>query len=233
MIGIDTKNCFLRSRCKKYKKCKDCDNDSFCIKLYKINELYNLALLSDFQKGRTILKLDTSMRDKDAFSRLKIIEDSIENFVQSGKNIYLHSAISGNGKTSWAVRLIQDYINAIWYKSDIVCKALFINVPRFLLALKDNISNKNDYITHIHANILDADIVVWDDIATKGVTEYESENLLSLIDTRINLHKSNIFTSNMNESEIYNLMGTRLASRIINLSENIEFFEFDKRGIQF
>lgn len=229
---IETKDCFVRDRCKKYKKCKSCDNDSFCIKLYKINELYNLALLSDFQKSRTVLKLDTSMRDKDAFSRLKMIEDSIEDFVKSGKNLYLHSAISGNGKTSWAVRLIQDYINAIWYKSDMVCKALFINVPRFLLALKDNISNKNDYVAHIHANILDADIVVWDDIATKGVTEYESENLLSLIDARVNLHKSNVFTSNMNESEIYNLMGTRLASRIINLSENIEFFEFDKRGIR-
>lgn len=137
---IETKNCFIKDQCKKYKRCKDCDSESFCIKLYKINELYDLALLSDSQKKRLTLKLDTSMRDRDAFSRLKSIEDSIENFVLDGKNLYLHSSISGNGKTSWSVRLIQAYINSIWYKSDLTCKALFINVPRFLLALKDNIS---------------------------------------------------------------------------------------------
>ena len=59
--------------------------------------------------------------------------------------------------------------------------------------LKLNISQKSDYIKHINDNVLDADIVVWDDIATKGASEFEHEQLISIIDSRMNDKKSNIF----------------------------------------
>lgn len=57
------------------------------------------------------------------------------------------------------------------------------------------------------------------------------ENLLSIINTRLNNGKSNIYTSNLSGDELQEKIGDRLYSRIINLSEDIEFFSFDKRGI--
>ena len=73
-------------------------------------------------------------------------------------------------------------------------------------------------------------MVVWDDIAAKTGTEYEINNLLSLVDARISLGKSNIYTSNLNQREMMQALGSRLTSRICNMSEDIELFGVDKRN---
>ena len=127
--------------------------------------------------------------------------------------------------------MIQAYFNSVWYKCDLNCKALFINVPRFLLALKDNISNRSDYIEHIKKFVLDVDLVVWDELGIKDATQFEHENLLNLINTRIDYNKSNIYTSNLTPQELRDRLGDRLYSRIVNLSTDIELFGSDKRGI--
>ena len=163
--------------------------------------------------------------------KLSSIEKNIEKFVENGENLYLHSKICGNGKTEWALRLLQSYIGKIWYKSDLRCRVLFISVSRYLLALKDNISNTNDYANHINKNVLDADIVVFDDLATKGATTFELEHLLSIVDCRINNNKTNIYTSNASGEELREKIGDRLYSRIVNMSVNIELFGADKRGL--
>lgn len=120
----------------------------------------------------------------------------------------------------------------MWWKSDIKCRALFISVPRYLIALKDSISNGNSYAEHIKKNVMEADVVVWDDIATKTATPFEAENLLSIIDTRMNEGKANIFTSNLGVLEMNECMGQRLTSRIVNFSINIEFHGRDKRALR-
>ena len=175
-----TDTCFLYSKCNH----KDCDKD-FCIRKYKLEYLYNNALISESQRLFKPLYIDGDGTDKEAFTELSNIEKNIINFVKEGKNLFIHSYICGNGKTSWALRMVQSYFNLIWPTVSLKCKALFINVPRFLLALKDNISQKNDYISFIKENIQTADLVVWDDIAAKVGTEFELNYLLSFIDTRI------------------------------------------------
>ena len=125
---------------------------------------------------------------------------------------------------------MQSYFNRIWATSDLVCKGLFINVPRYLLAIKDDINNKNDYANYIKNNVYGADIVIWDDIGTKVATSFEHENLLSIIDYRILNGKSNIYTSNISCNELKEIVGDRLYSRIINNSDTIEFHGKDKRS---
>ena len=229
---ITSQNCYLFDNCKKYKNGKcNLDDDVFCIKLFKLNYLFDESLVSDKQRTYTPLHIDSDGTDREAFLKLKNIENSIEEFVSSGKNLYIHSSTCGNGKTEWSLRMIQSYFNSIWYKCDLSCKALFINVPRFLLALKDNISNQSDYIEHIKKHILNVDLVVWDELGIKNATQFEHEHLLNLINTRIDYEKSNIYTSNLNSDELKERLGDRLHSRIVNLSTDIELFGRDKRGI--
>ena len=111
------------------------------------------------------------------------------------------------------------------------CKALFINVPSFLLALKANINEPNEYYQHIKDNVLDCDLVIWDDIGNKIGTEFEISHLLSIIDTRINMGKANIYTSNIPPEQLGNLLDIRLGSRIANASECIQFRGGDKRHL--
>ena len=221
-------DCWVRERCK---KAVNCDGES-CIKLFKINELCNLAMLTDDQRRKKQLWLDGNGIDKDAFTFLKSVEDNVEKFVNSGDNLYIYSYITGNGKTAWALRILNSYIEKIWYKSDIVCRGLFVNVPRFLISLKDNIGNYNEYYNQIKDNILDADLVVFDEIGAKVATSFETEHLLSIVNARVDAKKSNIYTSNLGPEELRKAVGDRMYSRIINTSTEIMFRGTDKRSVR-
>lgn len=226
----------MTDTCKKFQKMPETDNcltkSEYCVKLFKMEKLFDMALMPLALRKHLVLSLDSDGSDRSAFLYLRSVEQSVEKFVENGDNLYIHSETCGNGKTAWATRIIQAYLNSIWWKCDLSCKALFISVPRYLLALKDNISNANEYAKYINANVLKADLVVWDDIATKTATPFEAENLLSLVDTRMNEQKSNIFTSNLNVADMNNCMGSRLTSRIVNFSYDISFVGRDKRSLR-
>lgn len=221
----------MDNKCWLYNSCNHIDCNSFCLKRYKLNYLYEEALITEKQRMHTKLYLDKAGTDAHAFAILSNFQNNILDFVNNGTNLYIHSTNCGNGKTSWALRLAQTYLNKIWYNSNLECKVLFINVPRFLLALKDNISEKSDYVKHIKENVLKADLVIWDEIGSKGLTQFEHENILSYINARIDSNKSNIYTSNLTDTELHTAIGDRLASRICNQSINIEFFGGDMRGV--
>ena len=100
------------------------------------------------------------------------------------------------------------------------------------MAIKDNISNKSTYIEYIKENVLEADLVVWDDLGNKMGSEFELSHLLSIIDNRITLGKSNIYTSNLTRQQLYSALGERLTSRVANMSIDIELFGSDKRNLK-
>ena len=79
--------------------------------------------------------------------------------------------------------------------------------------------------------MLDADLVVWDEVGTKGLTQFEHENILNLINARIDLGKANIYTSNLSDAELHQAVGDRLYSRIAILSDGVELVGSDKRAL--
>ena len=158
-------SCYLRETCWKFNNKPDAEcrtQNVFCPRFFRMNYLYEESLMSIKQRQHVSLRIDEDGTDLEAFNKLKNIEEHIDQFVSGGNNLYLHSTTCGNGKTAWALRMLQSYIGKIWYKSDLKCKVLFINVPRYILALKDSISASNDYIDHIKKYIFDADLVVVD-----------------------------------------------------------------------
>ena len=217
----ENENCWL------YNNCSHVDCDKSCIKRIKLDFLYSAGLITEKQRIR--FKFNPDKRDIDTFKYLADISKNIIKFVEIGGNLYIHSKQCGNGKTSIALRLVQSYLDKIWATSALECRVLFINVPRYLLEVKNNISEKVDYIQHINKNVLIADLVIWDDIGTKGLTQFEHENILSMINARIDAGKANIYTSNLSKEELHNSVGDRLYSRVYSLSEDIELFGDDYR----
>lgn len=217
-------NCFLYTDCNH----KDCDK--LCNRKLKLSYLFAESELPESKWTSTNLCLDGDGADRDAFNHLVEIKNNIVKFVKAGANLYLHSSNSGNGKTSWAIKLAQTYVDRTWKSQDFSsCAILFVSVPAFLEALKRNMNARDDYAERLLTKIPKADLVIWDDIAAKSGSEYEINKLLSLIEGRITKNMSNIYTSNLNSSEIYNALGSRLASRVCNLSTDIELFGADKR----
>ena len=229
---IYSNDCWLKSTCKKYLNNPNCEckfGDVYCPKLYKLDYLYEQALLP--MNLRSPIGLTPTKLDESVFEELAGIKANINNFIADGNNLYIFSKITGNGKTSWSIKLLQEFFNNIWAETDLVCRGLFVNVPRFLIELKNNIGNKSEYIEHIMNNITTADVVVWDDIGTKVGTEFELEHLYTIINSRIELNKSNIYTSNLSSNELEKSLGLRISSRITKLSYNVELKGMDMRGL--
>jgi len=219
-------SCLFADRCNKI----DCDKD-FCVKKFKLDYLFDQALLSEKHKKELVLRVDADKRDLEAFKYLKSIQNSVEKFVENGDNLYIHSLISGNGKTSFAIKILKEYFYRIWSKSDLRCRGLYIHVPKYLISLKDNISEKSDYVKHIKKNALDADLVIFDEVGTKSLTSFEFENILTIINARLDYGKANIYTSNLTNEELLDNLGSRLYSRIVNNSNDVVFVGQDKRGL--
>lgn len=218
--------------CWLYDRCSHIDCDGFCLRRFKLSRLYDEAMVSDKQRKRIDLYVDRDLSDLDNFKYLSTIEKNILGFVSHGGSLYISSPIPGNGKTSWALRLLQSYFDHIWPKSDLSCHGLFVHVPRLLIELKENISNPSDYARHVKENVIDADLVVWDEIGTKGLTQFEHENILNFVNARINAGKANIYTSNLSNDELREAVGDRLYSRIVIASDCVTLRGADKRALR-
>lgn len=165
--------------------------------------------------------------DYDAFKRLAYIKSDIGNFVEDGSNLYLCSNYTGNGKTSWAIKMLQSYLNLMADGNYEHLMGMYISTSNLLLHLKDF---NNPVSKAFKDNLETVDLVVWDDIAISGLSNYDYQQLYSIIDSRILSEKANIFTCNHTTLEgLAKVLGNRLASRIYNTSEIIELKGGDRR----
>lgn len=167
------------------------------------------------ENKQVTIRLTPDSCDRSAYNELANIKRNIYDFVSNGRSLYLCGHTAGNGKTSWAIKLLQSYLLQIYdVKSCEDRPALFISVANLLIALKDfNNPLSKEYLQAIK----DADLVVWDDIAITGLSQYDYLQLYSFIDTRIFNGKSNIYTSNrINDKELQDYVGDRLTSRILS-----------------
>ncbi len=170
----------------------------------------------------------TKCTDYTQFVRLSEISKNIVKFVSEGNSLYLHSSICGNGKTSWAIKLMLNYVNNVWPSATSGCTVLFVYVPDFIRGIKDNITSFDEASNYIINNYLDADIVIWDDIGTKTASQFELDHLLRMIGNRINANKTNIYTANVDVDTLAYALDERLASRIRG-AVDIELMGRDKR----
>ena len=190
-------------------------------------QMNNSGLPEAKQKPITLQITDNNSGDRPAFLRLAYIRKNIVDFVSQGENLYICSKYTGNGKTSWAIKLLQTYFHYTAQGNYENLKGMFVSVPKLLLQLKDF---NNPLSAKYKQQLETVDLVVWDDVAVSGISQYDYTQLFTLIDSRMLAEKSNIFTSNIvNEQELWNVLGNRLTSRIFYSSEIIELKGKDMR----
>lgn len=194
--------CWYKEVCKN-KQCNSC---------IRFSEMSYLMENSGIPVKRQIpTKLTCDEIDRDAFLELAKVKDNVQFFVENGGNLYIGSNITGNGKTSWALKILLKYFDTVWAGNGFNVRGYFVHVPTLLNTLKDFNSDHTDL-----KNILESvDLVVWDDIVGAKTTDYDITQLLSLIDTRMCSGLSNIYTGNVIiKPKLEVALGNRLASRI-------------------
>lgn len=134
--------------------------------------------------------------------------------MHTGNNLYIASTITGNGKTSWAIKMMLTYFHYVWPGNGFRPRAVFVHIPTFLLKCKD-FSNKDEEFEKLKNLITSVDLVVWDDIASSGISAYDYTNLLMYIDGRVSNGLSNIYTGNITDRDLLaKALGGKLTSRI-------------------
>jgi len=214
------------SDCWYVNNCKD--NCDLCTVYTQMKwQMKNSGLPEAKQKPITLEITDNNNIDLKAFRRLSDIRKDIVNFVEQGKNLYICSEYSGNGKTSWAIKMLHTYFHYKAVGSYETLRGMFVSVPKLLLQLKDF----NDPVPKSYKDNLEkVDLVIWDDIAVSGISQYDYTQLFTLVDERMLAEKANIFTSNVvGEQELSKIFGNRLTSRIYYSSEIIELKGKDMR----
>lgn len=174
------------------------------------------------------IHLRPQLNDVRAFNKLADIREDIDEFVEQGKNLYICGEIPGNGKTSWAIKMLQTYFHYVAEGNIFTVKGMFVSVPDLLLKLKDfNNPLPNEY----KENLKSCDLLILDDIAVTGLSQYDYLQLFTLVDSRMLAGKSIIFTSNITDiKKLGEVIGERLASRVMGNSLVVEIKGGDMRG---
>ena len=211
----------------------DCENDcKKCIRFAGIQRLLRMSNIPENCWNRESLELymPKDCKDRKAFEELKQIQENIVRFVKCGEQLYICSNLPGNGKTTWAIKLLIAYLDEKSYWLSDKPRGMFVNVSDYLYKSKDfgNLLPKD-----FRNNMIECDLLVLDDIAISGLTDYDFMNLYGIIEMRELARKSTIFTGNCIDAELMeNIIGERLTSRIWNGSKLIRFVEEDARGIK-
>lgn len=201
-----------------YKKvCTNGECDS-CIRYIEMKYLMdNSGIPKKRQYPERLQPMDC---DVNAFMELADIKDDIENFVENGENLYIMGEHTGNGKTSWAIKLMLKYFDCIWAGNGFNLGGYFVHVPTMLTTIK-NFNSEHDRLLTMN-NAMNAPLVIWDDIASVKLTDYDISQLLLLIDTRELKGLANIYTGNITiKKDLIEMLGTRLASRIWNSNTTV------------
>ena len=190
-----------------------------CASCIRYAEMKYLMDNSGIPKRRQLPeRLQAGKYDRDAFEQLAGIKDDIVQFVENGENLYIMGENTGNGKTSWSIKLMLKYFDCVWAGNGFNVRGYFQHIPALLTILKDFSTSH----TALKSMLETVDLVIWDDIAATKLSDYDISQLLLLIDKRELDGKANIYTGNIvDKKSLSDMLGGRLASRVWNSNTTI------------
>ena len=209
--------CWYNSVCQMDNSCSN------CIRFVEMKYLMdNSGLPKAKQRPITLIPDDC---DYDKFVQLSEIKNDIVNFVENGENLFICGSV-GNGKTSWAIKILLKYFDEIWAGNGFRVRGMFVHVPTLLSKLKNF---ENPLLASYKENLSKADLIVWDELGTV-ISNYDYTQLLMYLDGRLLNEKSNIYTSNLTTyDELSKCFGERLASRLNTAQTKIVLKGRDRR----
>jgi DNA replication protein DnaC len=213
------KDCFYASVCEKecQGECNDCRHMQLLLDHGKIPK--------KFQHPH---KMIPQPCDEKAYESLYDIASNIVDFVDDGKSLYIHSANTGNGKTTWAIRMLLNYFHWAkdYYFEELV--GAFVNVPEFLYQCKSEIQLPTTEFAKFKKSLFDCKLLVLDDICVHKSSDFDMTFLYTLINHRVADGLSTIYTSNVLHKDLKNQLDSRIVSRI-SQSIMVEFKGKDER----
>jgi DNA replication protein DnaC len=168
--------------------------------------------------------------DREAFLKLKDYLDNVVDRVENGDSLYIYSENTGNGKTTWSSKIMNQYIRKVVAKSDLEHEVLYLNVSLFVEAMRNQYTEYSEDIARLREDAMNCKLLILDDIGAERPSEYVCERLYDLINHRYTNMLSTIYTSNLTPFELGDRLGSRIESRVRS-AEQIKLVGADRRTL--
>lgn len=217
--------CYAEKYCKKSKT--ECNE--FCDAYRLLRALYRMSRLPE--KYCYNIPLVPGKEDLKNFEQLNDFMKSVEERVEAGDGLYIWSEGAGNGKTSWACKILSYYFRKVAFKSGLENEGLYIYLPTFLEDLRMSYDGEPDPdFLELLDMLKKCKLLIIDDIGAEKSSEWVNERLLSIINTRVMSGLSTVYTSNISLEDLGKRMGDRIRSRIVGSTTEIHITGKDQRG---
>lgn len=196
-----------------------------------LRALYTLSRVPIKYQYRMDLIPDTE--DLRAFEELNTYKENVISHVENGEGLYIWSENTGNGKTSWACKIMSYYFRKIAFSSGLENEGLYIYLPTFLDNLRNSYSHPDSDFDEELDMVKNCRLLIIDDIGAEKVTEWVRERLVSIINTRVSNGLCTIYTSNLSLRGLADKLGDdRISSRIRGSVKEIHLVGKDNRGAE-
>lgn len=216
--------CYSKTYCKKYGK-EDCHED--CMLYIILKALYsesNIPLMY-----REDVKMNAPKCDLENYKKLNTYREDVLLNIRKGKGLYIWGDMTGNGKTTWATKIVNYYFRKIIFSTGIENEAVYINVPTFLEELRANYGKNEIEFEWLMEKIYRSKLAIFDDIGSERPSEWVVERLYTIINHRVSNGLSTIYTSNVDLNELGSRLGMRIRSRVEGSTEEIKLVGQDQR----
>lgn len=208
--------CFGYAKCKKLK-----EYENILTEKDENNELKNARMK------------DIDVSDKNRIELIKFLKKFYDeyNIKSSPKGLYLHGSF-GSGKTF----LLACLLNELEIKKNISYEIVYY--PELLRTLKEDLSLVESKVSY-YSNV---EILVLDDIGAENVTNWGRDEILgTILQERMNKHKTTFFTSNLDINELEkhlscskdnvdNVKARRIIERIKQLTIDMPLISVNRRN---
>ena len=217
--------CYADDYCKKEKS--SCSE--VCGGYRVLRALYTLSRIP--LKYQYKMDLIPDSKDLRAFETLNDFKENIVEHVDKGEGLYIWGENTGNGKTSWACKIMGYYFRKIAFSSGLENEGLYIYLPTFLDDLRKSYSNPTPEFDEELEMVKKCKLLIIDDIGAEKVTEWVRERIVSIINTRSSNGLCTIYTSNLSLKGLTDKLGDdRISSRIKGSVTEINLLGKDNRG---
>lgn len=209
---LDTKKrcvCYNQQLTKLYYK-----NSDLIETLGKYNfKTFNIDLFSDKKENNLPVSQKEAMKKNH-----KISKDFIKNFDKKTDNLLFYGSV-GTGKTFLVNCIAKELIDKAYL-------VVYKTADDFISSFRDN----NYDIDNSHENLLiDADLLIIDDLGSEQITEFSQAKLFNIINKRILRNKKMLISTNLTPLELFKKYDDRIASRLTGDFKSLLFIKGDLR----
>lgn len=199
--------------CPYRKTCKQRTSDGECYKMcVDFNEIdlmmHNANIPHKYVQP--IVLYPSCKEDVESFEILSEIKKNIAAMVEQGFNLYIKSNQRQNGKTSWGIKILQNYIHHLIGKPGSKDRALYLDLNEYLRELKLSFDSKDKEFKKTEKVMRECDLLVLDGIDEVRLSEYERNYLKMIIKSRLANNLSNIFIGRNTADNLINAIGNDL-----------------------